>query len=312
MRDISRAVLAAAGIILAPAGAVSAHIALSQPSFEAGQNYAAFFKVEQGCDGSPTIALNVQIPANVIVLDTPSKPGWAVSAKRDKGQVTGVTWRGRLAAKDSDQFGLFVKLPAKPGAIYFPVLQQCEKSEIRWSDIPGAGQAPRDVAHPAPVLQLIASSQPATSAPHYMAGDIMIEQPWAPATPRGAATAVAYMTIMNHGSSADTLLGGTSPVGKLDIHQMSMANGIMSMRPVSGGVTIPPGSTVTLSAQGYHFMLSGLKAPLTQGARVPATLIFAKAGQVPVELSVAAIGARAPAGAAAPMGAMPGMPGTNH
>jgi copper(I)-binding protein/uncharacterized protein YcnI len=301
-------VLAAAGIILAPAGAASAHIVLSQPSFEAGENYAAFFKVEQGCDGSPTIALNVQIPADVIVLDTPSKPGWAVSAKRDKGQVTGVTWRGKLAAKDADQFGLFVKLPAKPGTLYFPVLQQCEKSEIRWSDIPAAGQATRDIAHPAPVLQLIAAAQPATSTSHYMAGDIMIEQPWAPATPGGAATAVAYMTIMNHGSSADTLLGGTSPAGKLDIHQMSMANGIMSMRPVPGGVTIPPGSTITLNAQGYHFMLSGLKAPLTEGARVPATLTFAKAGKVPIELSVAAIGARAPAAAASAAGAMPGMP----
>jgi copper(I)-binding protein len=224
--------------------------------------------------------------------------------------VTGVTWRGKLAAKDSDQFGLFVKLPAKPGTLYFPVLQQCEKSEIRWSDIPATGQAPRDVAHPAPVLQLIAAAQPAPLATHYMAGDIMIEQPWAPATPNGAPTAAAYMTIMNHGSTADTLLGGTSPAGKFDIHQMSMANGIMSMRPVTGGVTIPPGSTVTLGPQGgYHFMLSGLKAPLMQGARVPATLTFAKAGQVPIELSVAAIGARAPAGAAAsPMGAMPGMP----
>jgi len=303
MKDICRAVLAAAGIILAPAGTVSAHIALSQPSFEAGQNYAAFFKVEQGCDGSPTIALNVQIPDGVIVLDTPPKPGWTVNAKRDKGQVTGVTWRGKLAAKDSDQFGLFVKLPAKPGTLYFPVLQQCEKSEIRWSDIPAAGQAPREIAHPAAVLQLIAAAKPAP--PHYMAGDIMIEQPWAPATPGGAATAVAYMTIMNHGSSADTLLGGTSSVGKLDIHQMSMANGIMSMRPVSGGVTIPPGGTIILSAQGYHFMLSGLKAPLTEGARVPATLIFAKAGQVPIELSVAAIGARAPAAASSI--SMPGM-----
>jgi copper(I)-binding protein len=55
-------------------------------------------------------------------------------------------------------------------------------------------------------------------------------------------------------------------------------------------------------------MVSDLKAPLMEGARVPATLTFAKAGQIPIELSVAAIGARAPAGAAAaPMGAMPGM-----
>jgi copper(I)-binding protein len=91
---------------------------------------------------------------------------------------------------------------------------------------------------------------------------------------------------------------------------MSMANGVMSMRPVPGGVTIPPRSTVTLGPQGgYHFMLSGLKAPLVEGTRVPVTLTFAKAGPVPIELSVAAIGARAPAGSAASMGTMPGM---NH
>jgi copper(I)-binding protein len=120
------------------------------------------------------------------------------------------------------------------------------------------------------------------------------------------------MTIMNHGSSADNLLGGTSPAGKLDIHQMSMANGVMSMRPVPDGLTIPAGGTVILGPQSaYHFMLSGLKTPLMQGARVPATLTFAKAGQIPIELSVAAIGARSPSGAAPPAatGAMPGM---NH
>jgi copper(I)-binding protein/uncharacterized protein YcnI len=307
MKDIRRAqmVFAAIGAILAPAVPAAAQIVLSQPSFEAGQNYAAFFKVERGCEGSPTTALSVQIPDGVMVLDTPSKPGWTVSAQRDKGQVSGVTWRGKLAAQSADQFGLFVKLPAKPGTLYFPILQQCEKGELRWSDIPAAGRA---VPHPAPVLQLIAAVQAAPPpATHYMAGAIMIDQPWSPATPRGAATAAAYMTIMNHGSSADTLLGGTSPAGKLDIHQMSMANGVMSMRPAPGGVTIPPQSTVTLGPQGgYHFMLSGLKAPLMEGTRVPATLTFAKAGQIPIELSVAPIGARAPATA------MPGMPGMTH
>jgi len=306
MNNFCRALAAGTGFMFASAGAASAHIVLSQPSFEAGQNYAAFFKVDQGCDGSPTTALTAQIPDGVIVLDTPTKPGWTLSAKRDKGQVTDVTWHGSLAAKDADQFGIFVKLPPRPGTLYFPILQQCEKGEIRWNDIPAIGKAARDIPHAAPVLQLVAASQPATASTHYMAGNIMIEQPWAPATPRGAATAAAYMTIMNHGTSVDTLLGGISPAGKLDIHQMSMANGVMSMRPVPGGGTIPPQSTITLGPQSYHFMLSGLKAPLMEGSRVPATLTFAKAGNVPIELSVAAIGARAPA---APMGAMPGM---NH
>ena len=108
MKNMDRAATMFTGIValLAPAGPAGAQIVLSQPSFEAGQNYAAFFKVEKGCEGSPTTALSVQIPDGVIVLDTPSKPGWTVSSSRGKGQVSEVTWRGKLAAKDADQFGL--------------------------------------------------------------------------------------------------------------------------------------------------------------------------------------------------------------
>jgi copper(I)-binding protein len=278
----------------------SARIVLSQPTFEAGQNYAAFFKLDSGCEGSPTTALRVEIPAGVTVLETPPKPGWALNTEKRNGQVAAVTWRGRLDGKASDQFGLFVRLPAKAGTLYFPTVQGCEKGETRWTDIPAIGQAWRDVAHPAPILQLVAGSAPA----HYMAGSIMVEQPWSPATPGGAPTAAAYMTIMNHGSMPDTLLGGSiTSGGKLEIHQMSMAGGVMSMRPVTGGVTIPAGGTVVLSPQGpYHAMLLGLTTPLAQGTRVPATLNFAKAGQVRVELGIAPIGARAFS-----TGAMPGM-----
>ena len=280
----------------------SAHVVLSQPTFEAGQNYAAFFKVDAGCENSPTTALRVEIPPGVTVLKTPAKPGWSLEPEKKGAQVIAVTWRGRLDAKSSDQFGLFLKLPATAATLYFPAVQQCEKGQIAWSDIPAGEQASAKVAHPAPMLRLTA----AESAPaNYMVGSIMIEQPWSPATPGGASTAAAYMTIMNHGSTPDTLLGGaTASGGKLEIHQMSMTGGIMSMRPVPEGVTIPAGGTVVLSPQGpYHAMLLGLRSALVQGTRVPATLTFAKAGQVRVELTIAPIGARA----FTTSGAMPGM-----
>lgn len=134
------------------------------------------------------------------------------------------------------------------------------------------------------------------SATHFMAGEIMIDRPWSPATPRGARTAAAYMTIMNHGTSPEVLLGGSSPVAeRLELHQRSVANGVISMRALPDGLVIPAGGTVTLGPQAsHHVMLSGLKGPLVEGTRVPATLNFAKAGTVHVELEVAAIGARAP------------------
>ena len=61
---------------------------------------------------------------------------------------------------------------------------------------------------------------------------------------------------------------------------------------------------VTLGPQGdYHVMLSGLKEPLKTGSRVPATLNFANAGAVKVEITVEPIGSRGPSGA---------MPGMDH
>jgi|GEM_PF-379038 len=291
----------AAALLAMAVNPVSAHIVLSQPSFEAGQNYAAFFKVEHGCDGSPTVALRVQIPDGVSILQMPEKTGWKVETQRSKEALTEITWHGRLEAKASDQFGLLLKLPAKTGPLYFPTVQECEKGETRWTDIPAAGQAWRDVPHPAPVLQVTAAGAPAP----VMAGNMMVNAVWSPATPGGATTAAIYATIMNHGKQPDTLLGGSTAVaGKLEIHQMSRANGVMSMRPIATGIPLAAGSTITLGPQAdYHVMLSGLKEPLTKGTRIPVTLTFAKAGPVQVEITVEAIGARGPSAA---------MPGMDH
>lgn len=292
--------LVCTGLVLIPSAQTArAQIVLSQPKFEAGQTYAAFFRVERGCDGSPTLALRVRIPDGVTILQTPDKPGWKLETQRTKDSLTEIIWRGRLEAKTPDQFGLLLKLPAKAGPLYFPAVQQCENGEARWTDIPDQGS--RGVAHPAPMLQLTAAATPAT----VMAGNMMIGSVWSPATPGGAATAAVYATIMNHGTQPDTLIGGsTSVAGKFEIHQMTRTNGVMSMRPISTGIPVPPGGIVTLGPQGdYHVMLSGLKEPLKNGTRVPATLNFAKAGAVQVEIVVEPIGSRGPSGA---------MPGMDH
>ena len=49
---------------------------------------------------------------------------------------------------------------------------------------------------------------------------------------------------------------------------------------------MPPGATVTLAPQGTHVMFMGLDAPLVEGERVPAVLVFEKAGEVAVEFAV--------------------------
>ena len=129
------------------------------------------------------------------------------------------------------------------------------------------------------------------------AGDLVISQAWSRATPNGAKVGTGYLTIENKGSTADKLVGVTGDVSsKIEVHEMSMDNGVMKMRPVDGGLAIDPGKTVKLAPSGYHLMIMDLKSPLKQGDKLPLTLQFEKAGKVAVTLDVQGVGAQGPGG----------------
>ena len=134
-----------------------------------------------------------------------------------------------------------------------------------------------------------------TLAADYHLGSLQISQPWARATPKGAATGAVYMTVINTGAKPEQLSCLSSDAAdKCQIHQMSMDNGVMKMREMEGGVEIKPGETVTFAPGGYHVMLVGLKAPLVQGKSVAATLKVDSGATAQVEFPIAAIGAPAP------------------
>jgi copper(I)-binding protein len=137
------------------------------------------------------------------------------------------------------------------------------------------------------------------------AGDLVITQAWSRATPGGAKIGGGYLTIENKGSAPDRLIGGSGDIaGKIEVHEMSMNSGVMTMRPLDKGLTIEPGKTVKLSPGGLHLMLFDLKAPLKQGDKVPITLEFEKAGKVTLSLDVQSLGAQGPAGVDHPDGKM--------
>ena len=128
------------------------------------------------------------------------------------------------------------------------------------------------------------------------AGDLVITQAWSRATPGGAKVAGGYLTIENKGSTPDRLIGGSADVAdKVQVHQMTMNNGVMTMRSLDQGLTIEPGKTVKLAPSGYHLMLLDLKSPLKRGDKVPVILEFEKAGKVTVSFDVQGVGAPAPA-----------------
>jgi copper(I)-binding protein len=131
-------------------------------------------------------------------------------------------------------------------------------------------------------------------AHEFRAGDLQIEHPWSRAIGPRAPTAAGYLVIRNGGTAPDRLVAAETPMARLvEIHEMSVSDNIMRMRPVVGGLVVPAGGTVRLAPNGLHLMIVGPHAGFVQGARVPLTLVFERTGRVAVELAVEAPGARA-------------------
>ena len=120
---------------------------------------------------------------------------------------------------------------------------------------------------------------------------ITVEQAWARATPGGARTGAAYMTLMNSGASADRLLSATTPVAdQIQFHKETEDNGVSRMREVHS-VEISPGGKVIFKPSEMHIMIIGLKQPLKEGQAFPVTLQFEKAGKIDVTVPIEKVGA---------------------
>jgi len=139
-------------------------------------------------------------------------------------------------------------------------------------------------------LALAVCAAPAL-AQEFKAGDIVVEKPWARATPKGAEVGAGYFVVHNNGAAPDTLTGGSADFATVEIHEMKTENGVMQMRELTGGLDIPAHGSVGLAPGGYHLMFTHLAHPLNKGDSVKATLNFEHAGSVDVEFKVVGVGA---------------------
>jgi len=134
-------------------------------------------------------------------------------------------------------------------------------------------------------LMLIGCSQ------QYTSGAITVSDPWGRATPPGADVGAGYMTISNSGSTPIRLIGGATEVANaVEVHTMSMENGVMQMRPLNDGLEVPAGGSVTLKPGGGHLMLVGLKRQLKEGESIDVTLDFGQGVVVPIKLAIKGVG----------------------
>lgn len=103
---------------------------------------------------------------------------------------------------------------------------------------------------------------------------VTVKDPWVRATVPAAKASGAFMLLQ---SAQDArLVEVRSPVaGMVEIHQMSMDNGMMKMSAVDG-IDLPAGKPVALASGGYHVMLMGLKQQMKEGDTIPLTLVVQK------------------------------------
>ncbi len=120
------------------------------------------------------------------------------------------------------------------------------------------------------------------------AATIEVKNAWIRTPPPGAPTAAGYATITNRAISSDRLTGAFTERGdqRRPAPDVEEQGGVMRMRPIPGGLAIGASATVTLSPNGRHLMLIGLKGPLKAGQHVSVVLQFQRAGQVAADFVV--------------------------
>lgn len=272
------AALAAFFALSAP---LSAHVGLEQTEATPGSTWRGALRIGHGCERAPTIRVEAKLPAQLTDPKPLAKAGWQIEVKGDT-----IVWSGgSLPDSQYDEF-VFRAAVAKDaalGPVPIPVIQTCEKGEHRWTETAAPGQDPSKLKSPAPVLQIVQKA------------GVTVQEPWLRATPKGAKVAGGFAMIVGAGA-ADRLVSAAFPAvaGRTEIHEMAVTNGLMTMRPLPGGIDIPANGKVELKPGSYHLMLMDLKEPLAEGQKVEGTLVFEKAGPVSVSFPVMAIGAPGP------------------
>jgi uncharacterized protein YcnI len=179
---------ATAAVLLVAGGIASAHVDPDPIAMQAGTSGTVAFKVEHGCDGSPTTGMKFQIPDSVTDAVAVDKAGWTTTLTGKTLDFTG----GPLAADQGDDFEITFTAPATAGDISFPVIQTCEQGETAWIEPIVDGAAEPD--HPAPVIKITAgppTAEDLTPAPEE-------------ATTEGTAVATGTETVVATTVSADS------------------------------------------------------------------------------------------------------------
>ena len=129
-----------------------------------------------------------------------------------------IVWSGKLSDEFYDEFvfAAFLTDSLRPERRCISrVYQECEKGSYAWTDVPAPGQDAHALKSPAPGIALLpVADKGQVRRRRFKLGALVIEAPWARATPGGAQVGGGYMKITNTGKEADRLIGGSLPIAR--------------------------------------------------------------------------------------------------
>ncbi|MGJ8529064.1 DUF1775 domain-containing protein [Maritalea sp.] len=316
-KSIFQTALAAATFSAAlSTGAAFAHATLETQIAQADNYFKVVLRVRHGCDGKATNDVIIELPHGFYGAKPMSHHGFDMKVEHGAYEqpitlhgrestegVRKVTWSGGVVENWAyDEFVVFGRIGnvTAGDTLYFKTTQLCgAEGKVAWNEIPVEGKdRPK---HPAPGLKIV--ENPNAHTGHHgmakmemhgmvMAGDLHIDKAWTRATPNGAPAGGAFLTITNKGDKADRLIGASSEVSKVvEVHEMSITDGVMKMAQLVDGLVIEPGATIELKPGSFHLMLIGLNDAIQKDQMVKITLEFEQAGKVDVMFPAAQMGA---------------------
>ena len=283
---------------LAGLNTAAAHAVFDRTLIGSGQIVRLSIAIEHGCNGSPTTGLRAILPEGLIVTNVFAADGFRVETQKARFErswngpqgsvsegIKEIIWSGgTVADKKRGEFPL--EIFASPDlplghTLAVPVIQSCENGSQNWSEQAATQEAQDRLKSPAPLLRVVKPEQ----------AHLDIRNGRSRVTPNGAPVAGGYVTIRNFSDKPDRLVAATLPLAaRADIHEMTMADGIMRMRALDKGLEIPAGGTVELKQGSYHLMFIKPSRAFVEGEWIDGTLTFERAGTVPVRFKVEAVG----------------------
>lgn len=104
----------------------------------------------------------------------------------------------------------------------------------------------------------------------------------------------AYFTV-HGGAVEDRLMAVSSPLAvRAEMHDMSMAEGMMKMSPIDAGLAVPAKGDVKFDSGGKHVMLYDISPSVLPGGKMTLTFTMASGQKLETEAAVIAAGDEEP------------------